>query len=76
MSNMFSNCDSLESINLDNFNTNNVTDMSDMFSEAYTINNIILGEKFNTKNVETMNCMFELCHTLKSLGGQCKFKHY
>ena len=32
MSCMFSECSSLKELNLNNFNTNNVTDMSSMFS--------------------------------------------
>ena len=31
---MFSGCSSLKELNLSNFNTNNVTDMTDMFYEC------------------------------------------
>ena len=38
MSYMFSGCSSLKEINISNFNTNNVTDMSDMFSGCEKLN--------------------------------------
>ena len=41
---MFSNCYSLTSLNLSNFNTNNVNDMSYMFSHFYSLTSL------NTKN--------------------------
>ena len=34
MSSMFEECSSLKELNISNFNTNNVTDMSDMFKEC------------------------------------------
>ena len=34
MSDMFSRCSSLDKLNLINFNTNNVTDMSNMFYDC------------------------------------------
>ena len=34
MSHMFSECSSLKELNLSNFNTNNVTDMSYMFAQC------------------------------------------
>ena len=37
MSDMFSDCSSLTSLNLSNFNTNNVNDMSYMFSECSSL---------------------------------------
>ena len=66
MSDMFSNCGYLAesfSINLGNdFNTSNVTDMSNMFGylgagaqESFVLN---LGDKFYTNNVEDMSSMF------------------
>ena len=44
---MFKRCSSLKDINLSNFNTNNVTDMSRMFigCEKLTKNNIITKDK-------------------------------
>ena len=44
---MFFECSSLTNIDLSNFNTNNVTDMSGMFSECnkLTKNNIIVKDE-------------------------------
>ena len=44
---MFSGCSSLKEINLSNFNTNNFTNMRDMFNgcEKLTKNNIITKDK-------------------------------
>ena len=48
---MFSNCDSLKDLNLSNFNTQNVTNMSSMLSCCKSLNksNII------TKDVKILN---------------------
>ncbi|NMA51209.1 MAG: BspA family leucine-rich repeat surface protein [Mollicutes bacterium] len=54
-------CNRLKSVNLADFNTSNVTDMSNMFSstgkasDVFTLN---LGSKFNTINVTNMRGMF------------------
>ena len=48
MSCMFSGCSSLKVLNLINFNTNNVTDMSYMFSEC--LNELKLKIKSQFKN--------------------------
>ena len=45
---MFSRCSSLKELNLSNFNTNNVTDMSWMFSEC--LNELKLKIKSQFKN--------------------------
>ena len=47
MSGMFDDCSSLTNLNLSNFNTQNVTDMSYMFSgcDLLTKNNIITKDK-------------------------------
>ena len=52
---MFYNCSSLTNINLSNFNTQNVTDMSYMFDNCYNLNkqNIITTDnkiKYLLKN--------------------------
>ena len=55
MSDMFSNCSSLTSLNLSNFNTNNVTDMWRMFYHIPKKCNIINNDsliKENLKNNE------------------------
>ena len=57
MSYMFYDCSSLNSIDLSEFNTNNVTNMSFMFFHCSSLNLIDLS-KFNTNNVTNMSCIF------------------
>ena len=59
MSGMFSFCSSLTSLNLSNFNTNNVTDMRYMFSDCSSLTSLNLSN-FNTNNVTNMSKMFSL----------------
>ena len=54
---MFSYCSSLTSLDLSNFNTNNVTKMNSMFSYCSSLTSINLSN-FNTKNVEYMEDIF------------------
>ena len=60
---MFSDCKLLKSINLSNFNTNNVTIMSGMFQGCSSLKDINLSN-FNTNNVTNMNYMFGDCSSL------------
>ena len=53
----------LTNINLSNFNTNNVTDMSCMFYECSSLTNINLSN-FNTNNATNMSSMFTGCKKL------------
>ena len=48
---MFSECKSLTNINLSNFNTQNVTNMSHMFSHCYSLNK----ENIITKDNKILN---------------------
>ena len=66
MSYMFYNCSSLTSLNLSNFNTNNVKDMSYMFSSCSSLTSLNLSN-FNTNNVNNMSYMFYNCSSLTSL---------
>jgi len=61
---MFAYCHSLTNINLTNFNTKNVTDMSCMFAGCSSLTNIDLSN-FNTQNVKNMSMMFAGCIFLK-----------
>ena len=54
---MFSGCSSLKEINLNNFNTNNVTNMSYMFYGCSSLKELNLNN-FNTYNVTNMGHMF------------------
>ena len=60
MSDMFSECSSLKELNLNNVNTNNVTNMSGMFSRFSSLKELNLNN-FNTNNVIKMNRMFSGC---------------
>ena len=61
---MFIGCSSLKELNLNNFNTNNVTNMSYMFYECSSLKELNLNN-FNTNNVTNMSYMFFLCSSLK-----------
>ena len=66
MSEMFSGCSSLTSLNVSNFNTTNVTNMSWMFEGCSSLTSLDLSN-FNTENVTDMCGMFNACNSLKSL---------
>ncbi len=67
MSNMFSNCIILPSLDLSNFNTAKVTNMSCMFKNCKELSSLNLSESFNTVNVTNMSSMFYGCSQLSSL---------
>ena len=54
---MFYWCSSLTSLNLSNFNTNNVTNMNHMFQYCSSLTSLNLSN-FNTNNVTDMSWMF------------------
>ena len=57
MNYMFYECDKLLSIDLSNFNTNNVKYMIRMFSYCFSLTSLNLSN-FNTNNVQDMSYMF------------------
>ena len=63
---MFYDCNKLTSINLSNFNTENVNNMSYMFSNCTSLKKLNLSN-FNTKNVTNMDSMFSNCYSLEEL---------
>ena len=63
---IFYNCSSLISLNLSNFNTNKVTDMSHMFYKCSSLTSLNLSN-FNTNKVNNMSYMFSNCSSLTSL---------
>ena len=63
---MFSDCKSLTSIDVSNFNTSNVTDMCEMFSECTSLTSIDVSN-FDTSNVTDMCDMFYVCTSLTSI---------
>ena len=68
MSSVFRGCSSLISLNLSNFNTNNVKDISYMFFGCSSLTSLNLSN-FNTNNVIAMNHMFY------SISKNCKINH-
>lgn len=51
MSSMFAGCESLISVNLDNFDTQNVKDMNTLFGDCHSLKSIDTF-KLNTKSVK------------------------
>ena len=67
---MFQGCSGLTSLaGLENWNTGNVTDMSDMFSGCSSLTSLSGLENWNTDNVTNMYNMFQGCSGLTSLAG-------
>ena len=63
---MFSNCSSLKELDLSNFNTNKVTDMSYMFYNCSSLKKLDISN-FNTNKVKVVSYMFYECSSLKDL---------
>ena len=63
---IFLDCKNLIKLDLSNFETKNVNDMSYMFSCCENLNELNLSN-FETKNVNNMNSMFFECKSLKEL---------
>lgn len=63
---MFSNCESLEALDLSTFNTENVTNMSHMFYYCTSLKSLNLSS-FNTSKVSLMGSMFSNCESLTAL---------
>ena len=66
MSRMFSDCESLEELDLRTFNTSKVTNMSAMFSECTHLESLDVST-WNTYNVTDMSEMFNECYSLENL---------
>ena len=75
MNGMFSGCYSLKELNLNNFNTNNVTNMSCMFDGCSSLQELNLNN-FNTNNVTDMNEMFSECLIELKLKIKSQFKNF
>ena len=71
---MFYGCSSLKEINLSNFNTNNVINMSCMFYGCSSLKEINLSN-FNTNNVTDMSYMFSRCLDELKLKIKSQFKN-
>ena len=73
MMNMFTNCSSLESLDLSSFNIENVMYMTSMFQGCSRLTSLNLSS-FNTAKVENMISMFQSCSSLKTIYVSDKFK--
>lgn len=67
MTDMFSNCYELKSIDLSSFDTRLVKNMRSMFSNCYKLQSITGLDKFDTSNVTDMSHMFGACKALTEL---------
>lgn len=63
---MFSGCESLVSVNTQNWDTSNVTTMNSMFSLCKSLTSLDISN-FDTSQVTSMGFMFSRCHNLTSL---------
>ena len=68
MRSMFNGCSILTEVNLDCFDTSNVTDISGMFGSCKSIKTLDLS-KLNTGQVTTMVSMFNGCKSLTNIIG-------
>ena len=66
---MFGLCRRIKKLDLSNFNTNEVTNMSEMFMYCNGLEELNITS-FNTSNVSFMNDMFNTCNSLTSLDLQ------
>ena len=66
MSYMFSDCSALTTLDVLNFNTQNVTNMYYMFSDCSALTTLDVSN-FNTQNVTNMSGMFSDCRALTTL---------
>jgi uncharacterized repeat protein (TIGR02543 family) len=67
MGSMFDTCNTLTSLDLNNFSTSNVTNMRKMFDSCTALTSLDLSS-FNTSEVTDMNSMFNACKAVDSLG--------
>lgn len=67
MGSMFSNCTSLETLDLSSFNTEKVTNMFEMFVGSTNLRTINLPKGFIGSNVTDLNGMFRGCASLTEL---------
>ena len=63
---MFEECSALKELNINNFNTNNVTNMKGIFFKCESLKKLNLNN-FNTYKVKDMGEMFAKCTSLEEL---------
>ena len=74
MESMFSGCKSIEFLNLSEFKTVSVNNMSCIFEGCISLKNIILSN-WDTSNVVDMNSMFAGCSALEDINISYRFKY-
>ena len=67
MSDMFNMSDLLSSPDISKMNTNNITNMSNMFRDCSYLSSLPDISNWNTSNVTNMSSMFQFCKSLTSL---------
>ena len=72
---MFFECSSLTELNLNNFNTNNVTSMTWMFGRCSSLKELYINN-FNTENSRDMHFMFFGCSDELKSKIKTKFKNF
>ena len=72
---MFASCMEIEFLNLSNFDTSNVIDMSWMFNKCYKLKKIEGISNFNVNKVTKIESMLNACKNLTNL-DKSKFKSY
>ena len=75
MSNMFKGCSSLKRLNINKFNTDNITDMNGTFQGCLSLEEINLNN-FNNNNVTNMSYIFYHCSSLEELNCNNKVIMY
>ena len=69
---MFKDCSALTTLDVSNFDTQNVTDMSRMFKGCRALTTLDLSS-FETQNVTDMSRMFKSCSALTTIYASDKF---
>jgi len=69
---MFQGCINLTSLDVSNFDTQNVTNMGGMFNGCINLTSLDLSN-FDTQNVTDMRYMFAACRTLATIYASDKF---
>jgi surface protein len=72
---MFNDCSSLSELDLSNWNTINVSNMSYMFNDCSSLSELDLSN-FDTSNVNDMSSMFYGCNNLYHIKCKQAFKDW
>ena len=75
MNGMFYGCSSLKELNLNNFNTNNVTHMNSMFSGCSSLKELNLNNFNTNNNLTDIGWMFSRCSNKFQNKIRAKYKN-